>query len=164
MGATGAAHSCYEKFNLDADLVRSCSLNLSEPGGTRAPFATKIMGVRMAVPLLGAHGGGTVVHYGLLRACNLCMEQPNCRLTLSHRRSLPPRLHAQIIMFSDLECDYINPIDLCNKLNQVRIPLSRQSQPPQDDDLLLVCPARKQRPRIPMPALPHLGAMDSASA
>lgn len=25
----------------------------------------------------------------------------------------------QIIMFSDLECDYINPIDLCNKLNQV---------------------------------------------
>ena len=24
-------------------------------------------------------------------------------------------------MFSDLECDYINPIDLCNKLNQVRI-------------------------------------------
>jgi hypothetical protein len=28
----------------------------------------------------------------------------------------------QIIMFSDLECDYINPIDLCNKLNQVRVP------------------------------------------
>jgi len=27
----------------------------------------------------------------------------------------------QIIMFSDLECDYINPIDLCNKLNQVCI-------------------------------------------
>jgi hypothetical protein len=27
----------------------------------------------------------------------------------------------QIIMFSDLECDYINPIDLCNKLNQVPI-------------------------------------------
>lgn len=27
----------------------------------------------------------------------------------------------QIIMFSDLECDYINPIDLCNKLNQVRL-------------------------------------------
>lgn len=25
----------------------------------------------------------------------------------------------QIIMFSDLECDYINPIDLCNKLNAV---------------------------------------------
>ncbi|KAI8999471.1 putative ERV14-ER-derived vesicle [Gaertneriomyces semiglobifer] len=23
-----------------------------------------------------------------------------------------------IIMFSDLECDYINPIDLCSKLNQ----------------------------------------------
>jgi len=27
-----------------------------------------------------------------------------------------------IIMFSDLECDYVNPIDLCNKLNQFVIP------------------------------------------
>ncbi|KAL1919533.1 uncharacterized protein VTP21DRAFT_2226 [Calcarisporiella thermophila] len=27
-----------------------------------------------------------------------------------------------IIMFSDLECDFINPIDLCNKLNQFVIP------------------------------------------
>ncbi|CAO1633303.1 unnamed protein product [Sympodiomycopsis kandeliae] len=27
-----------------------------------------------------------------------------------------------IIMFSDLECDYINPIDLCNKLNQFTLP------------------------------------------
>lgn len=26
----------------------------------------------------------------------------------------------QIIMYSDLESDYINPIDFCNKLNQVR--------------------------------------------
>ncbi|KAI9168255.1 hypothetical protein H9P43_007627 [Blastocladiella emersonii ATCC 22665] len=27
-----------------------------------------------------------------------------------------------IIMFSDLECDYINPIDLCAKLNQFVLP------------------------------------------
>ncbi|RCH88073.1 hypothetical protein CU098_009878 [Rhizopus stolonifer] len=27
-----------------------------------------------------------------------------------------------VIMFSDLECDYINPIDLCNKLNQLVLP------------------------------------------
>jgi len=27
-----------------------------------------------------------------------------------------------IIMFSDLECDYINPIDLCNKLNIFILP------------------------------------------
>lgn len=27
-----------------------------------------------------------------------------------------------IIMFSDLECDYMNPIDLCNKLNTFIIP------------------------------------------
>jgi len=27
-----------------------------------------------------------------------------------------------IIMFSDLECDYINPIDLCNKLNKFVLP------------------------------------------
>ncbi|KAJ7287256.1 cornichon protein-domain-containing protein [Mycena rebaudengoi] len=31
-----------------------------------------------------------------------------------------------IIMFSDLECDYINPIDLCNKLNQGLFLLSGQ--------------------------------------
>jgi hypothetical protein len=24
-------------------------------------------------------------------------------------------------MFSDLECDYINPIDLCSQLNRVRV-------------------------------------------
>ncbi|CEG77998.1 Putative ER-derived vesicles protein ERV14 [Rhizopus microsporus] len=27
-----------------------------------------------------------------------------------------------VIMFSDLECDYINPIDCCNKLNQFVLP------------------------------------------
>ena len=31
-----------------------------------------------------------------------------------------------MIMFSDLESDYINPVDLCNKLNQVRGLLSAQ--------------------------------------
>jgi len=30
-------------------------------------------------------------------------------------------------MFSDLECDYINPIDMCNKLNQVCPTPSSQS-------------------------------------
>jgi len=35
---------------------------------------------------------------------------------------------AQIIMFSDLECDYINPIDLCNRLNQVRGTLISSTQ------------------------------------
>lgn len=34
----------------------------------------------------------------------------------------------QIIMFSDLECDYINPIDLCNKLNQVSPATRRQTK------------------------------------
>ncbi|KAI8811701.1 cornichon [Cladochytrium replicatum] len=31
-------------------------------------------------------------------------------------------LFTMIIMFSDLECDYINPIDLCNKLNAFVLP------------------------------------------
>ncbi|CAI2166342.1 1724_t:CDS:2 [Funneliformis geosporum] len=31
-------------------------------------------------------------------------------------------LFSMTIMFSDLECDYINPIDLCNKLNQFVLP------------------------------------------
>ena len=32
-------------------------------------------------------------------------------------------------MFSDLECDYINPIDLCNKLNQVSSTRTRHTSP-----------------------------------
>ena len=43
-------------------------------------------------------------------------------LGLATLLTLDPPLQ-QIIMFSDLECDYINPIDLCNKLNQVRTSL-----------------------------------------
>ena len=43
-------------------------------------------------------------------------------LRLATLLTLDPPLQ-QIIMFSDLECDYINPIDLCNKLNQVRTSL-----------------------------------------
>ncbi|KIY50289.1 cornichon [Fistulina hepatica ATCC 64428] len=35
---------------------------------------------------------------------------------------MPFYLPVLIIMFSDLECDYINPIDLCNKLNQFVLP------------------------------------------
>lgn len=41
----------------------------------------------------------------------------------------------QIIMFSDLECDFINPIDLCNKLNQVASSVSLCL-------MLIVCCAR----------------------
>lgn len=68
----------------------------------------------MALSLCGADGCGVVVHDGFLRTCPVsCVHtiyQPtNCLCV------------AQIIMFSDLECDYINPIDLCNKLNQVRV-------------------------------------------
>ncbi|WFD07122.1 hypothetical protein MVES1_002479 [Malassezia vespertilionis] len=32
------------------------------------------------------------------------------------------RIEANVIMYSDLESDYINPIDLCNKLNQFTLP------------------------------------------
>jgi Cornichon protein len=79
-------------------------------------------------------------------------------------------------MFSDLECDYINPIDLCNKLNQVRTsPLPRtyllfacplRIRFPVYPVLtycfaLLVCPTGKYRTRLPYPPLPPLRPMDS---
>jgi hypothetical protein len=62
-------------------------------------------------------------------------------------------------MFSDLECDYINPIDLCNKLNQVRflffltwtVNLMRFFE---------VCPPREHCPCFLDNALPDLWAMD----
>ena len=67
---------------------------------------------RLALPLRGAHGRRIIVHHGILRACFVFQFL-----------KLIVFLLRQIIMFSDLECDYINPIDLCNKLNQVRLSL-----------------------------------------
>ena len=65
---------------------------------------------RMAVSLLGPYGCRSPVLHGLLRQWQE-YYQTGRLLTGAF----------QIIMFSDLECDYINPIDLCNKLNQVRM-------------------------------------------
>ena len=63
-------------------------------------------------------------------------------------------------MFSDLECDYINPIDLCNKLNQVGL------NPPASCYVVElhvpVCLARKRCARVPHVAIPDMGSMDSA--
>ena len=67
----------------------------------------------------------------------------------------------QIIMFSDLECDYINPIDLCNKLNQVHSPLRSPGNRLTAVLFALVRPPRKHRPRIPHRPLPPLRSMDS---
>src|SRR6267154_6872683 len=74
--------------------------------------------------------------------------------------------HTQIIMFSDLECDYINPIDLCNKLNQVRSPINsfgHSTLPNKNKKFhvhVLVRPTRKHRPCIPNRPLPPLWTMD----
>lgn len=53
---------------------------------------------------------------GLLFTMVFFVSLPSYLNTHPSTHSLPL---SQIIMFSDLECDYINPIDLCNKLNQV---------------------------------------------
>lgn len=53
-------------------------------------------------------------------------------------------------MFSDLECDYINPIDLCNKLNQVR-PLCQVMPCPSQaiiTDLVLIPPLQFTLPEM----------------
>lgn len=71
-------------------------------------------------------------------------------------------------MFSDLECDYINPIDLCNKLNQVLAhtgcfsfpPLTRRLWPLLFIPTTSVCVTREHRPRLPVTALPPLWPMD----
>jgi hypothetical protein len=62
---------------------------------------------RLAVPICSPHGCSASVLHGLFCAY------------LAFAQSFRSCLLLQIIMFSDLECDYINPIDLCNKLNQV---------------------------------------------
>jgi hypothetical protein len=60
-------------------------------------------------------------------------------------------------MFSDLESDYINPIDLCNKLNQVS---SVFLQEPPLESVGVVCPSRVRRTRVPSSMFPIIRAMD----
>ena len=74
---------------------------------------------RLALSLRSAHGCRIIVHHGFLRES--FVSQPLNLIVFILR---------QIIMFSDLECDYINPIDLCNKLNQVRPSLFTFVYPP----------------------------------
>ena len=62
---------------------------------------------RLVILVRSPHGCSAPVLHGLFCAY------------LAFTRSFRSCLLPQIIMFSDLECDYINPIDLCNKLNQV---------------------------------------------
>lgn len=63
-------------------------------------------------------------------------------------------------MFSDLECDYINPIDLCNKLNQVRhtYPLTASMT---NLPLSTVCTTRACRAWVPHTTVPTVRAVDS---
>lgn len=70
----------------------------------------------MAVPICGAALSCTAVHHGLLREQDIYTDFAS---GTARWKLMLPILLWQIIMFSDLECDYINPIDLCNKLNQV---------------------------------------------
>ena len=65
-------------------------------------------------------------------------------------------------MFSDLECDYINPIDLCNKLNTARIYLYSVKQLGLLTWVLhsTVCPPRSTFPRISHSTLPLHWPMD----
>ena len=55
---------------------------------------------------------------------NSCLSGFFISLLNSSRIILDFESIGQVIMFSDLECDYINPIDLCNKLNQVCVMFS----------------------------------------
>ena len=77
----------------------------------------------LVVPLCRLYGGCPLVLHGLFRTSTpikleLPPRSPRRRLVADGSRGFS----SQIIMFSDLECDYINPIDLCNKLNTVSHP------------------------------------------
>lgn len=63
-------------------------------------------------------------------------------------------------MFSDLECDYINPIDLCNKLNQVRFFFFLSDSDREFDAFFEVCPPGEHCPCFFDNAFPDLWAMD----
>ena len=65
------------------------------------------------LPIFRALGCGSDVHGGVFRAYEA-----------SHVALKFLTIFAQVIMFSDLETDYINPIDFCNKMNKVHIHIS----------------------------------------
>jgi hypothetical protein len=73
---------------------------------------------RLAILVRSPGSGGIALLHGLLRMLHPQMTWQRA-LIFSCVIFLVLAV-VQIIMFSDLECDYINPIDLCNKLNQVR--------------------------------------------
>jgi len=84
-------------------------------------------GRRLAVSICGPYGCRASILHGVFRESRPLLLGHVCCFNLAHYALHPsrynlvdgPRFILQIIMFSDLECDYINPIDLCNKLNQV---------------------------------------------
>lgn len=65
-------------------------------------------------------------------------------------------------MFSDLESDYINPIDLCNKLNQVSSRIFPQESHLQS--VGVVCPSGERRTRVPSSMFPVIWAMGGAAS
>ena len=72
---------------------------------------------------------------------------------------------SKIIMFSDLECDYINPIDLCNKLNQVRDPSTSSEVFTLNCTISLfssVCATRECGTCIPCSVIPPQWTMDGS--
>lgn len=77
---------------------------------------------RLAVLVRRIDGGGLVIHHYLLCESSGVMLSQELPLadTEGGSSTLINSFHFQVIMFSDLESDYVNPIDLANKLNQVR--------------------------------------------
>lgn len=64
-------------------------------------------------------------------------------------------------MLSDLEADYINPIDLCNKLNSVRSPILTPQYYPSRLVVKTVCPPGTRCTRFPHSSFPPFLPMDS---
>ena len=77
------------------------------------------MSSRLVVPLRAAIDGCTLIYHGLF--CELVfgflLHDTIPNMSSKFIQFADPI--AQVIMYSDLESDYINPIDLCNKINQV---------------------------------------------
>jgi hypothetical protein len=67
-------------------------------------------------------------------------------------------------MFSDLECDYINPIDLCSQLNRVRVLPVTRTFGLMSTFRFLVCPTRIWSACLPHFVFPAVRSMVGAHA
>ncbi|KAI7886764.1 hypothetical protein K492DRAFT_215527 [Lichtheimia hyalospora FSU 10163] len=116
-------------YDILIDTIRDEIASCSEKAYDSLPLqdASTLLFLRNSQELLNfaqkrgwkVHPGEQIIHFGTDDSA--AVEIPQEQI-ITQTLTYAKELERIVIMFSDLECDYINPIDLCNKLNQFVLP------------------------------------------